>query len=133
MITVSALTKTYGTRTAVNNMSFEVTAGRVTGFVGPNGAGKSTTMRMMVGLCRPDRGDVRYNGIRYTDLRRPATVVGSVLDARCMHPGRTARMHLRATAALSGIARGRAEEVVAEVGLETAADQRAGKFSLGMR
>ena len=133
MITVSALTKTYGTRTAVNNLTFNVAAGRVTGFVGPNGAGKSTTMRMMVGLTRPDRGDVRYDGISYTDLAHPARLVGSVLDARCMHPGRTAKMHLRATAALSGLPASRAEQVLAEVGLETAADQRAGKFSLGMR
>ena len=133
MITVSALTKTYGARTAVDNLTFGVTAGRVTGFVGPNGAGKSTTMRMMVGLTRPDSGDVRYDGVSYTDLAHPARVVGSVLDARCMHPGRTALMHLRATAALSGIPARRAEAVLAEVGLESAAGQRAGKFSLGMR
>ena len=108
-------------------------AGRVTGFVGPNGAGKSTTMRMMVGLTRPDGGEVRYDGVRYTDLRHPARVVGAVLDARCMHPGRTARNHLRAMAALSGIPAHRVDEVLADVGLETAADQRAGGFSLGMR
>ena len=108
-------------------------AGRVTGFVGPNGAGKSTTMRMMVGLTRPDAGEVRYDGVRYTDLRHPARMVGSVLDARCMHPGRTARNHLRAMAAMSAIPAARVEEVLAEVGLESAADQRAGGFSLGMR
>jgi ABC-2 type transport system ATP-binding protein len=90
-------------------------------------------MRMMVGLTRQDRGIVRYDGIGYTDLKHPARIVGSVLDARCMHPGRTARNHLQALAALSGIAPGRAEEVLADVGLETAADQRAGGFSLGMR
>jgi len=133
MITVASLRKTYGTRTAVDDLTFDVAAGRVTGFVGPNGAGKSTTMRMMVGLTRPDSGSVRYDGTPYTSLRRPARVVGSVLDARCMHPGRTARNHLRATAALSGIARSRVEAVLAEVGLESAADQRAGGFSLGMR
>jgi len=133
MITVTTLRKTYGTRTAVDDLTFDVAAGRVTGFVGPNGAGKSTTMRMMVGLTRPDSGSVRYDGIPYTALRHPARVVGSVLDARCMHPGRTARNHLRATAALSGIARRRVEAVLTEVGLETAADQRAGGFSLGMR
>jgi ABC-2 type transport system ATP-binding protein len=133
MITVSGLTKQYGKRLAVDDMTFDVAAGRVTGFVGPNGAGKSTTMRMMVGLTRPGRGDVRYAGVHYRDLKHPARTVGSVLDARCMHPGRTARNHLRATAALSGIPTARAEEVLAEVGLETAADQRAGKFSLGMR
>jgi ABC-2 type transport system ATP-binding protein len=133
MITVSGLTKHYGDRIAVNEMSFDVAAGRVTGFVGPNGAGKSTTMRMMVGLTRPDHGDVRYHGVPYTRLLRPARIVGSVLDARCMHPGRTARNHLRATAALSAIPAHRIDEVLGEVGLESAADQRAGRFSLGMR
>jgi ABC-2 type transport system ATP-binding protein len=133
MITVSGLTKQYGKRLAVDDMTFDVAAGRVTGFVGPNGAGKSTTMRMMVGLTRPGSGDVRYSGIRYRDLKNPARTVGSVLDARCMHPGRTARNHLRATAALCCIPTARADAVLAEVGLDTAADQRAGKFSLGMR
>ncbi len=133
MITVSALTKRYGNRLAVSDLSFEVVAGRVTGFVGPNGAGKSTTMRMMVGLTRPDHGDVRYHGISYTQLQHPTRVVGSVLDAGAMHPGRTAREHLRAMAALSSIPARRVDEVLAEVGLETAADQRTGGFSLGMR
>ena len=133
MITVSGLTKQYGTRLAVDDLTFDVAAGRVTGFVGPNGAGKSTTMRMMVGLTRPGRGDVRYDGVHYRDLRHPARTVGAVLDARCMHPGRTARHHLRATAALSGIPSRRVGEVLAEVGLEPAADKRAGTFSLGMR
>ncbi len=108
-------------------------AGRVTGFVGPNGAGKSTTMRMMVGLTRPDRGEVRYGGVPYTDLRHPARHVGTVLDPRCMHPGHTARRHLQAMAALSEIPAGRVDEVLAEVGLESAAHQRTGGFSLGMR
>ena len=133
MITVSGLTKQYGDRVAVDDMTFDVASGRVTGFVGPNGAGKSTTMRMMVGLTRPDRGDVRYHGSPYTRLLQPARVVGSVLDTRCMHPGRTARNHLRATAALSAIPAHRVDEVLGEVGLESAADQRAGSFSLGMR
>src|SRR5262245_7967400 len=133
MITVSGLTKHYGDRIAVHDLSFDVTAGRVTGFVGPNGAGKSTTMRMMVGLTRPDHGDVRYDGVRYADLRHPARVVGAVLDARSMHPGRTARNHLLATAAVSAIPASRVDEVLHDVGLTTAADQRAGTFSLGMR
>ncbi|HSB88315.1 MAG TPA: ATP-binding cassette domain-containing protein [Ilumatobacteraceae bacterium] len=133
MITVSGLTKQYGGRVAVDDMTFEVASGRVTGFVGPNGAGKSTTMRMMVGLTRPDRGDVRYHGVSYTQLLHPARVVGSVLDARSMHPGRSARNHLRATAALSDIPAHRVDEVLDEVGLDSAADQRAGTFSLGMR
>jgi len=133
MITVSGLTKQYGDRTAVDDLSFAVAAGRVTGFVGPNGAGKSTTMRMMVGLTRPDAGEVRYDGVRYTDLRQPARLVGAVLDARCMHPGRTARNHLLAMAAMSGIPAERVESVLADVGLESAIDERAGGFSLGMR
>jgi ABC-2 type transport system ATP-binding protein len=133
MITVTGLTKRYGDRTVVDDLSFTVDDGRVTGFVGPNGAGKSTTMRMMVGLTRPDAGEVRYGGVRYTDLRQPARLVGTVLDPRCMHPGHTARNHLRAVAALSDIATARVDEVLAEVGLESAADQRTGGFSLGMR
>ncbi|CAN5900854.1 ATP-binding cassette domain-containing protein [soil metagenome] len=133
MITVSRLTKRYGTRTAVDDLTFGVAAGRVTGFVGPNGAGKSTTMRTMVGLTRPDGGEVRYDGVDYNALGHPARIVGSVLDAHCMHPGRTARNHLRAAAVISGIAATRVEEVLAEVGLEAAAEQRAGGFSLGMR
>ncbi len=133
MISVSGITKHYGTRVAVDNISFDVASGRVTGFVGPNGAGKSTTMRMMVGLARPDAGEVRYDGVNYTDLLHPARVVGSVLDARCMHPGRTARSHLRALAALCEVSADRVDEVLTDVGLETAANQRAGGFSLGMR
>ena len=133
MITVHALRKTYKARTAVDDLSFTVAAGRVTGFVGPNGAGKSTTMRMMVGLTRPDSGSVTYDGVPYTALKDPARLVGSVLDARCMHPGRTARNHLRALAAASDVAPSRIGEVLADVGLATAADQRAGGFSLGMR
>jgi len=133
MITVSGLTKHYGDRPAVDDLTFSVAEGRVTGFVGPNGAGKSTTMRMMVGLTQPDRGEVRYRGVRYSDLRHPARLVGAVLDTRCMHPGHTARNHLRAMAALSDIAPDRVEAVLHEVGLDEAADQRTGGFSLGMR
>jgi len=133
MITVTGLTKQYGRRVVVDDVTFDVATGRVTGFVGPNGAGKSTTMRMMVGLTRPDRGDVRYHGVSYTRLRHPARVVGAVLEARCMHPGRTARNHLLAAAALSSIPAQRVDEVLREVGLESAAEQRTGGFSLGMR
>ena len=133
MINVSTITKHYGDRVAVDNMSFDVAAGTVTGFVGPNGAGKSTAMRMMLGLTRPDAGEVRYAGVKYTDLSHPARVVGSVLDARVMHPGRTARNHLRAMAAVAGIPVTRVDAVLDIVGLETAARQRAGGFSLGMR
>ena len=133
MITVTGITKHYGTRIAVDDLTFTVAAGRVTGFVGPNGAGKSTTMRMMVGLTHPDQGEIRYDGVRYNDLRHPARLVGSVLDARCTHPGHTARNHLRAMAALSSIPAHRVDEVLIEVGLGSAADQRTGGFSLGMR
>lgn len=133
MITVSQLSKRYGQHVVVDDVSFEVAAGRVTGFVGPNGAGKSTTMRMMVGLTKPDHGEVRYRGVRYAELLRPACVVGSVLDARCLHPGRTARHHLHALAHLSGIPLSRVADVLHQVGLDAAADQRTGGFSLGMR
>ena len=133
MIRVTNLTKRYGARTAVDDLSFDAAAGRVTGFVGPNGAGKSTTMRAMVGLTRPDVGEVRYDGHRYIDLATPASVVGSVLDARSVHPGRSARDHLRATAALSGLPTERVGEALAAVGLTSVARQRAGGFSLGMR
>ena len=133
MITVSHLTKSYGGRTVVDDLSFELTPGRVTGFVGPNGAGKSTTMRMMVGLARPDSGTVTYAGRDFTDLQDPARTIGAVLDARAMHPGRTARNHLRSMAALSALPMSRVDEVIHQVGLDSAADQRVGGFSLGMR
>jgi ABC-2 type transport system ATP-binding protein len=133
MIKVSHLTKSYGRRVVVDDLSFELAAGRITGFVGPNGAGKSTTMRMMVGLARPDAGTVTYAGSNYTDLRDPARTVGVVLDARAMHPGRSARNHLRAMTAISALPEARVDEVLHLVGLDGAADQRVGGFSLGMR
>lgn len=133
MIKVSGVTKAYGGTTVVENVSFEVAAGRVTGFVGPNGAGKSTTMRTMVGLTNPDSGEVRYAGVRYADLMTPARVIGSVLDAKCMHPGRTARNHLKSMAVASRIPISRVDDVLETVGLESAANKRAGNFSLGMR
>ena len=133
MITVSHLTKSYGRRTVVDDLSFELTAGRVTGFVGPNGAGKSTTMRMMVGLARADAGCVTYHDVRYEGLRDPARTVGVVLDARAMHPGRSAGDHLRAMAAMSALPMRRVDEVLNLVGLADAAGQRVGGYSLGMR
>ena len=133
MITVSHLTKSYGRNTVVDDLTFELAAGRITGFVGPNGAGKSTTMRMMVGLARPDAGEVTYRGSHYSDLRDPARTVGVVLDARAMHPGRSARNHLRAMAAISSLPEARVDEVLHRVGLDAATDQRVGGFSLGMR
>ena len=121
MIQIAHVTKRYGTHTVVDDVTFDVAPGRVTGFVGPNGAGKSTTMRMMVGLTRPDAGDVRYAGTRYRDLPHPARVVGAVLDARSMHPGRTARNHLRAAAALSDIPTRQVDRALDAVGLTSAA------------
>ncbi len=132
MITVEALTKTYGDRRAVDDLSFEVGRGRVTGFVGPNGSGKSTTMRMMVGLTQPDGGHVLYDGATYQDLDRPVATIGAALDASA-HPGRSARNHLRTMCAASGLSSSRVDEVLAEVGITTVADQRVGGFSLGMR
>ncbi len=133
MITVFHLTKSYGKKTVVDDLSFNLAAGHITGFVGPNGAGKSTTMRMMVGLARPDHGTVTYGGVDYAELRDPARTVGVVLDARAMHPGRSARNHLLAMAAMSSLAETRVEEVLHLVGLDAAAGQRVGGFSLGMR
>ncbi len=131
MITVDALTKTYGSRRAVDNLSFTVPDGRVTGFVGPNGSGKSTTMRMMVGLTRPDHGTVSYHGHSYQSLPQPARTIGVALEAAA-HPGRSARNHLRTLAAASAIPTTRVDSVLDEVGLTTAADERVGGFSLGM-
>lgn len=132
MITVTGLTKIYGDRRAVDDLTFDVQPGRVTGFVGPNGSGKSTTMRMMVGLTRPDAGEVLYRGRSYRDLEQPATTIGVALDASA-HPGRSARNHLRVLAASGGLSLGRVDDVLHEVGLSTVADQRVGGFSLGMR
>lgn len=132
MITVEHLTKTYGDRRAVDDLTFTVQPGRVTGFVGPNGSGKSTTMRMMVGLTRPDTGNVFYNGTPYDRLARPTTTIGAALDASA-HPGRTARNHLRTMCAASGLPESRVEAVMDDVGISSVADKRVGGFSLGMR
>ena len=132
MITVENLAKTYGSRRAVDNLSFEVQPGRVTGFVGPNGSGKSTTMRMMVGLTRPDSGQVLYDRTPYRQLQNPVTTIGAALDASA-HPGRSARNHLRVLCAVSGLPARRVDEVLADVGLTSVAGQRVGGFSLGMR
>src|SRR5487761_1785814 len=126
------LTKRYGPTVAVDALSFDVRPGSVTGFLGPNGSGKSTTMRLILGLDRPDAGQVRVGGHRYRELRWPLREVGALLEAKAFHPGRSARGHLTALAAASGIPRSRVEEVLGLVGLETAAGRRAGKFSLGM-
>jgi len=132
MIEARGLVKRYGSTIAVDNLSFDVMPGTVTGFLGPNGAGKSTTMRMMLGLDRPDAGSVRIGGKSYHDLRSPLREVGALLEAKAFHPGRTARSHLNALAVSNSIPKGRVNEVLAITGLEKAADRRAGKFSLGM-
>jgi ABC-2 type transport system ATP-binding protein len=132
MIDVSGLTKKYGARTAVDGISFTVAPGRVTGFLGPNGAGKSTTMRMVLGLDRPTAGSVTVNGRAYRDSPAPLREVGALLEARALHPGRSARDHLRWLAASNRIPVPRVDEVLGLVGLEAVAGTRVGKFSLGM-
>ena len=132
MIAARGLTKTYGAKTAVDGIDFTVEPGRVTGFLGPNGAGKSTTMRMILGLDRPTAGSVTVNGRRYADAPAPLREVGALLEARALHPGRSARDHLRWMAASNAIPARRVDEVLDLVGLEKVAGQRVGKFSLGM-
>ena len=132
MIEAVGLTKRYGSKTAVDDITFTVKPGMVTGFLGPNGAGKSTTMRLIVGLDRATSGSVTVNGSRYADLKAPLREVGVLLDAKAVHTGRTAENHLLALAATHGIRRKRVDEVIALTGLESVARRRVGGFSLGM-
>jgi ABC-2 type transport system ATP-binding protein len=132
MIEALGLTKRYRSTVAVEDLSFTVAPGRVTGFLGPNGAGKSTTMRLMLGLDRPDSGEVRIDGKRYAEVSRPLLHVGALLEARWMHPNRSARAHLRWMARSNRIGHGRVEEVLGLVGLTEVAGKRVGGFSLGM-
>lgn len=132
MIEARSLTKRYGSTTAVDDVTFTVQPGKVTGFLGPNGAGKSTTMRMVVGLDRPTRGTVTVNGKRYAEHRAPLHEVGTLLDAKAVHTGRSAYNHLRAQAATHRIGKARVDEVIGLTGLETVAGKRVGGFSLGM-
>ena len=132
MIEARSLTKRYGAKLAVDDLTFSVRHGIVTGFLGPNGAGKSTTMRMMVGLDRPTSGSVRVNGRAPHAHAAPLHEVGALLEARAVHPGRSARNHLRALALTSGIGRSRVDQVLQLVGLADVADKRVGSFSLGM-
>ena len=132
MIDARQLTKRYGEKTAVDGLEFLVKPGTVTGFLGPNGAGKSTTMRMVVGLDAPTSGSVTVNGHRYGRHRAPLQEVGALLEAKSVHPGRSAYHHLRALALTHGIPRRRVEEVVDIAGLGSVARKRAGSFSLGM-
>src|SRR5262245_33368200 len=131
-IEVQGLTKRYGRTTAVEDVSFSVRPGEVTGFVGPNGAGKSTTMRIILDLDAAD-GTALVNGRRYRDLSYPLRVIGALLDANTVHPGRTARNHLRWLAYTNSIPSTRVDEALAQVGLASVAGKRVGGFSLGMR
>lgn len=132
MIDVESLTKRYGSATVVDDLNFSVEPGIVTGFLGPNGAGKSTTMRMVVGLDRPSGGSATIDGKRYDQYTKPLHKVGTLLDAKWVHPNRTAANHLRWLAAANGIARSRVDEVLDLVGLSDVAGKKAGNFSLGM-
>ena len=132
MIEAERVSKRYGRTLAVDDLSFTVAAGQVTGFLGPNGSGKSTTMRMVMGLDAPTSGRTTVNGGRYSDLRFPLHQVGALLDASAVHPGRTARNHLLWLADSNAIARERVDVVLAKVGLSDVAHRRTGEFSLGM-
>jgi len=132
MIEARGLTKRYGAKTAVDHLSFTVEPGRVTGFLGPNGAGKSTTMRLILGLDRPQSGAATINGRRYADLPTPLRVVGALLEAKAMHTGRSAYNHLLFLAQSQGLPRSRVDQVLALVGLTEVARKRTGGFSLGM-
>jgi ABC-2 type transport system ATP-binding protein len=132
MIEIQRLTKRYGSTLAVDDLSFSVDSGRVTGFLGPNGSGKSTTMRIVLGLDRPTAGGALIDGRPYRDLKDPLRTVGALLDARWVHPNRSARSHLRWLARSNGLPAGRVDEVLDQVGLTAVAGHRAGAFSLGM-
>ena len=132
MIEATNLTKRYGAKTAVNDISFSLQPGQVIGFLGPNGAGKSTTMRMLMGLDRPTSGSITVMGKPYAEHRNPLSVAGALLDAKGVHPGRSARSHLRALAATHSISDTRVNKVLELTGLESVAHKRIGGFSLGM-
>lgn len=132
MISCRSLSKRYGAIAVLEDLSFEVSPGRVTGFLGPNGAGKSTTLRLMVGLSRPDSGEVLIAGRPYRSAPVPARLVGVHLDSRSAHPGRSGRAHLVALARYAGLPARRVEEVLGQVGLEGVARRRIGSYSLGM-
>ncbi|GLH96861.1 ABC transporter ATP-binding protein [Phytohabitans aurantiacus] len=132
MIEVRQLTKRYGPKTAVDGLDFTALPGQVTGFLGPNGAGKSTTMRMIIGLDRPTSGTATVNGRRYAEHSAPLQEIGALLEARAVHPGRTAYNHLLGLARTHGIPRTRIDEVIDMAGLGAVAGKRVGGFSLGM-
>jgi ABC-2 type transport system ATP-binding protein len=132
MIELEGLTKRYGEKVAVNNLSFTVRPGIVTGFLGPNGAGKSTTMRMILGLDHPTAGDVRIDGKHYQQLKDPLTYIGALLEAKAWHGGRTAYNHLLCLAQSNGIPRSRVRDVLETVGLTAVAKKKTKGFSMGM-
>ena len=132
-LSVRGLSKRFGHVVAVDDLTFDVEGGRVTGFLGPNGAGKTTTLRILLGLVHPTGGQALVHGRPYVELERPAEVVGAVLEATGFHAGRSARDHLRVLATAARLPLSRVEEVLAEVELEDAARRRVGGFSLGMR
>ncbi|NNF56505.1 MAG: ABC transporter ATP-binding protein [Acidimicrobiales bacterium] len=130
---VKHVTKRYGRATVVDDLTFSVPVGRVTGFLGPNGSGKSTTMKIMLGLASPSSGTVTIGGYRYRQLPDPAGTVGAIIESDAFHPGRSGRNHLRILADATGVAYARVDEVLEQVGLASAAKRRAGTYSLGMR
>jgi ABC-2 type transport system ATP-binding protein len=132
-IVVSGLTKTFGTVTAVDGLTFTVEPGSITGFLGPNGAGKTTTLRMLLGLVRPDAGTATIGGHAYIDLPAPSSAVGAVLEATAFHPARSGRGHLRIYCTINGYPRSRADEVLELVGLADAGRRAVRGYSLGMR
>jgi ABC-2 type transport system ATP-binding protein len=132
-LTVEHVTKRYGGQAVVDDLSFTVPPGRVTGFLGPNGSGKSTTLKILLDLAKADAGTASIGGHRYRDLADPARTVGAVIESDAFHPGRTGRNHLRIMADATGISPVRVDEILEQVGLADAADRRAGAYSLGMR
>ncbi len=132
-IEIAGLSKTFGSVRAVDNLSFSVKPGVVTGFLGPNGAGKTTTLRMLLGLVRPTAGTATFGGTHYSDLEHPLSTVGTALEASSFHPGRSARNHLSVYALAAGIPAKRVNDVLMQVGLAEFMDRRVGGYSLGMR
>ena len=132
MLKIDHLTKRYKDTTALDDLDFEVKPGVVTGFLGPNGSGKTTTMRLILGLDHPTKGRATIGGLSYADLKAPLREVGALLDAKAVHPGRTARNHLRALAASNQIPKARVDEVLEFVGIASVAHKKVGSYSLGM-
>jgi ABC-2 type transport system ATP-binding protein len=133
VVEVRDLSKRFGSVAAVNNLSFDIEAGRVTGFLGPNGAGKSTTLRALLGLVRPSSGSATFGGLRYEELDQPSSHVGAVLEDASFHPGRSGRNHLRILGITGRHPAGRVDEVLSAVGLSDAADRPVKGYSMGMR